>query len=228
MNRGLVSWLASKAEKQGETPTGSLRLKPNAALCVGVTGRLTLCPSCRGRTGRTSTSGGQAEVQSKDHNAITMNTIKMNGNLRSELDQGRAHSTASVGPGWVGLGRALRSWGMFLALTSLGWAGDPSGRWTWEIKGPQGQTLKSELQLSWKDAVLSGTVNNRAGKTAIQEATFKDDRVIFKVVRDVRGRTIVTQYDGRLEGDRLTGTVKTVLREDRPFTVTWDARRVEP
>jgi hypothetical protein len=157
-----------------------------------------------------------------------MNTINMHDPLYSQRNQTGAQSTVWAGPGWVGLGKALRTWGLFLALTSLGWAGDPSGRWTWEIKGPQGQTLKSELQLSWKDAVLSGTVNNRAGKTAIQEATFKDDRVVFKVVRDVRGRTIVTHYDGRLEGDRLTGTVKTVLREDRPLTIAWDARRVEP
>jgi hypothetical protein len=157
-----------------------------------------------------------------------MNIINMNETLCSKLDQGREYLASRPDPRWVGLGKALRAWGLFLALTSLGWAGDPSGRWSWELKGPQGQTLKSELQLSWKDAVLSGTINNRAGKTAIQEATFKDDRVVFKVVRDVRGRTIVTHYDGRLEGDRLTGTVKTVLREDRPLTVAWDARRVEP
>ena len=126
------------------------------------------------------------------------------------------------------IGRGLRVLALSVwVVVTAAWAqaGDPSGKWTWEMKGPQGRSLESTLTLVWKAPDLTGTIDNRAGKVAIQQAKFSDETVVFTVEREFRGRKFVTHYEGKLDGDRITGSVKTTGRDERPVTLPWEARR---
>jgi hypothetical protein len=115
------------------------------------------------------------------------------------------------------------------SLSALG--ADPSGTWKFENQGPKGGSLESTLALQWKDNRLTGTIENRAGKVEITEATFANDEVGFNVIRKIgrgfRKRTFTISYTGKLENDTITGTIETVGRGEKPVSVPWEATRQE-
>ena len=48
----------------------------------------------------------------------------------------------------------------------------------------------------------------------IQDGTFKDGQVKFKIVRDFGGRQSVTTYTGKIEGNSLKGKAETVMTSE--------------
>jgi hypothetical protein len=111
------------------------------------------------------------------------------------------------------------------------YAGDPTGTWKFGGEGPNGRSVDTTLVLKWQDNQLSGTVDNRAGKVAITNATFADDRVTFTVVRELgrgfRKQKITINYSGKLEGDTIKGTIETTGREKKPVSLSWEATRLK-
>jgi hypothetical protein len=85
--------------------------------------------------------------------------------------------------------------------------------------------------LKWHDNQLSGTIDNRAGKVAITNTTFADDRVAFTVEREIgrrfRKQKITVNYSGKLEGDTIKGTIETTGREKKPVSLPWEATRMK-
>jgi len=85
--------------------------------------------------------------------------------------------------------------------------------------------MQATLTLVWAEPTLTGTIQNQLGTTEISRARFENDQVTFTVVRKVRRREVVVHYDGKLEGDRIVGTIRTRGRGNKDITVPWDAAR---
>jgi hypothetical protein len=117
-------------------------------------------------------------------------------------------------------------------LTSIAtYAGDPTGTWKFGGEGPNGRTVDTTLTLKLENNQLSGTVDNRAGKVTITNATFADDQVAFTVVREFgrgfRKQKITLNYAGKLAGDTIKGTIETTGREKKPVSLPWAAQRTK-
>ena len=112
-------------------------------------------------------------------------------------------------------------------LTVSAFAADISGTWKWTAQGRNGpQEVTSTLAL--KDGVLTGTVSGRNGDAPIGDASLKDGKVHFTVTREFNGNKIVVKYDGKFEGDTITGTIERPGRDgDAPVTLEWKAARAK-
>lgn len=110
-------------------------------------------------------------------------------------------------------------------LTITAFAGDPSGTWKFKAEAPNGRNVESTLTLKWANNQLSGTIDNRAGKTEIKNARFAEDQVTFTVERKFRRQKFTINYAGKLEGDTIEGTIQTTGREKNPVSIPWSAQR---
>ena len=115
------------------------------------------------------------------------------------------------------------------ALSTLAFAGDPTGSWHWDMKGRNGNTMQATLDLALKDGALTGTSHSsRGGDTAISNATFKDDTVSFSVVREYNGNKFESKYSGKLAGDTIKGEITMPGRDGNTRTIEWNASRGAP
>lgn len=111
------------------------------------------------------------------------------------------------------------------ALTITAYAADISGTWKWTTQGRNGP-IEVTSTLTLKDGVLTGTVSGRMGDAPIGDASFKDGQVAFTVTREFNGNKIVIKYEGKFEGDSITGTVERPGRDGgAPVTTEWKATR---
>ena len=111
-------------------------------------------------------------------------------------------------------------------LSVAAFAADISGSWKWTAQGRNGP-MEAHATLALKDGVLTGTVSGRMGDAPIGEASLKDGLVHFTVTREFDGNKIVIKYDGKFEGDTITGTIERPGRDgDAPLTLEWKATRV--
>ena len=110
-------------------------------------------------------------------------------------------------------------------LSVAAFAADLTGNWKWTTQGRNGpMEVTAKLQL--KDGALTGTVSGRMGDAPIGDATCKDGKVAFTVTREFNGNKIVVKYDGKFEGDTITGTIERPGRDgDAPLTLEWKASR---
>jgi hypothetical protein len=111
-------------------------------------------------------------------------------------------------------------------LTISAHAADITGTWKWTSQGRNGP-VESTAQFAVKDGALTGTVTGRMGDAPIGNASLKDGQVAFTVTREFNGNTIVIKYQGKFEGDTITGTIERPGRDgDAPVTLEWKATRV--
>ncbi len=62
------------------------------------------------------------------------------------------------------------------------------------------------LKLKLEGDVLTGAMLGRNGQeTPIQDGTYKDGAVSFKVVRERNGQKITTKYAGKVSDDTIKG-----------------------
>lgn len=109
-------------------------------------------------------------------------------------------------------------------------AGDPTGTWTFKAEGKE-RSLESTLTLKWENDQLTGTMDSRAGKAEIRNAKFVDDQLSFTVERTIgkrlRKKTFIVNYEGKLEGDAIRGTLQMTGRDKQPVSLSWEAQRVK-
>lgn len=111
-------------------------------------------------------------------------------------------------------------------LTITTFAADLTGNWKWTAQGRNGP-METTAQLVLKDGAPSGTISGRMGDVAIGDASFKDGKIAFTVTREFNGNTFVIKYEGRFEGDEITGTIERPGRDGgTPTKVEWKATRV--
>jgi hypothetical protein len=97
---------------------------------------------------------------------------------------------------------------------------DASGKWEWSVSGPHGDiTITAEF--THKEGALTGTVTARGNPAPISSASVKDGVVKFTVIR---GEGYEVYYSGKLEGDRITGTMDRPGPEGRDV-IPWNATR---
>jgi hypothetical protein len=111
-------------------------------------------------------------------------------------------------------------------LTASAVAADISGNWKWMMQGRNGP-VEAHATLALKEGTLTGTVTGRMGEAPIGEASFKDNVVHFTVTREFNGNKIVIKYDGKLEGDTITGKIERpgFNEHDSAVILEWKATR---
>lgn len=115
-----------------------------------------------------------------------------------------------------------------ICLTSvLAFAGDPTGTWKWSVTGRDGQPREVTLKLELKDGQLTGSMSGFRGDTPISDASFKDDQIAFSVVREFNGNKFETKYQGKLDGDTLTGSSEGAGRDGQVMKREWTATRAK-
>lgn len=115
-------------------------------------------------------------------------------------------------------------------LTAAAFAAEasPAGVWKWMVHGRQGQGFEQTLTLDYKDGKLSGTLQGRQGvaDTSISDASFANGQVKFAVTREFNGNKFTTKYDGKLEGDAITGVFERPgMNGGTPAPSEWHATR---
>jgi hypothetical protein len=105
-------------------------------------------------------------------------------------------------------------------------ADDPTGTWKWSVTfGDQTREVTLKLKLEG-DKLTGAMVGRNNQETAIEEASFKEGEVSFKVTRDRQGQKIVTKYSGKLSGDTIKGKTETD-RNGQVRSRDWEAKRSE-
>jgi hypothetical protein len=134
--------------------------------------------------------------------------------------------------------KSLRLFAVLLAACCISLAAfaadaSPAGTWKWTVQGRQGGAgFDQTLKLDYKDGQLTGTLLGVQGSqfslpdTPIADASFKDGQIKFAVTREFGGNKVTTKYDGKLEGDTITGTSERPnLQGGEPVKREWQARR---
>ncbi len=84
-------------------------------------------------------------------------------------------------------------------------ASGPTGTWKYSYT-VNGQERETTLKLKQDGEKLTGTITGRDGKESpIEDGTYKDGTVTFKVTRERNGEKFVMTYTGKVEGDTLKG-----------------------
>jgi hypothetical protein len=102
-------------------------------------------------------------------------------------------------------------------------ADNPTGTWKWETE-VNGQKRESTLKLKLDGDKLTGASVRGDQETPIEEATFKDGTVTFKVTRDRNGVKTTRKYTGKLDGDTIKGKIESE-RDGQVQTMDWEAKR---
>lgn len=121
---------------------------------------------------------------------------------------------------------------LFVTVAAFAADASPAGTWKWTVQGRQGgQGFEQTLKLDYKDGKLTGTVlgaqrgNFNIPDTDISDASFKDGVVKFSVSREFNGNKFTSKYEGKLEGDTITGKSETPGRDGQSTSREWVAKR---
>ncbi len=105
---------------------------------------------------------------------------------------------------------------------------NPTGTWKWSVPGRGGNTREVTLKLKMDGDKLTGAMPGRGGQeTAIEDGSYKDGTVSFKVTREGRNnQKITTKYSGKLSGDTIKGKME-FERMGEAQSVDWEAKRAK-
>lgn len=117
----------------------------------------------------------------------------------------------------------------FIGLTGTARAekkASPAGTWKWTSTFG-GQKRERTLKLKLDGDKLSGGLAGRDNKdTPIEDASYKDGQVSFKVTRERDGKKFTTKYSGKLSGDTIKGKAESEI-DGKPQSRDWDAKRAK-
>jgi hypothetical protein len=112
----------------------------------------------------------------------------------------------------------------FAGTLSAAEKGDPTGTWKWTTM-INDQSRESTLNLKLEKDKLTGTMLGRNNQeTPIEDATFKDGEVAFKVTRERNGQKFTIKYKGKLDGDTIKGQTE-FERDGQARNRDWEAKR---
>lgn len=102
-----------------------------------------------------------------------------------------------------------------------------TGTWKWEFTRDNGEKMEFSLKFKEENQKLTGvSISPNGSETEIAEGKTKDNEISFKVSRERDGRTIVAKFQGKIEGDTITGKIQSDFSgEDR--TYDWLAKRAK-
>jgi hypothetical protein len=138
------------------------------------------------------------------------------------------------------LNRNLLSWFTRIALCAVLMAGatayaedsksDAAGTWTWAARGRNGGPDRTNtLTLQLENSKLTGKLaapgrGGQVNETAITEGKLEGGGISFLIVREFNGNSITNKYDGKIEGDKIHGTIH-FTRNGEDQSRDWEASR---
>jgi hypothetical protein len=85
---------------------------------------------------------------------------------------------------------------------------DPTGTWKWTVEFG-GQQREQTVKLKLDGDKLTGALLGRNNQeTPIEDGTFKNGEVSFKVTRERQGQKTTTKYTGKVMGDTIKGKME--------------------
>lgn len=135
-----------------------------------------------------------------------------------------------------------------LAISEVRAADKITGTWSWAQQGRRGgaepaadaPVRKTTLKLKADGEKLTGTIAAPAGgrgggggaaaaapaPTEISDGKVKGDEISFSVKREFNGNAMVMKYNGKVEGDKITGKIEAPGRNGgEPTSRDWTATR---
>lgn len=111
-----------------------------------------------------------------------------------------------------------------LAGVSLAEDVNPTGTWKWSVTFGD-QTREFTLKLKLDGDKLTGTMTGRNNEeTPIEDASYKDGEVSFKVTRERNGQKFVIKYKGKVSADTIKGKSE-FDRNGEKQERDWEAKR---
>jgi hypothetical protein len=101
---------------------------------------------------------------------------------------------------------------------------DPTGTWKWSVTF-NNQTRELTLKLKLEGDKLTGSMLGRDNQeTPIEDASYKDGEVAFKVTRERNGQKFTIKYKGKVKDGTIKGTSE-FERQGQTQTRDWEAKR---
>jgi hypothetical protein len=117
----------------------------------------------------------------------------------------------------------------FVGLIGVARAEDkpnPTGTWKWTVKFGE-QELNFTLKLKAEGDKLTGTLSGpRDTESKVEDGTYKDGEVAFKVTREFNGQKVVIKYKGKVSGDTIKGKSE-FDRDGETRSRDWEAKRAK-
>jgi hypothetical protein len=102
----------------------------------------------------------------------------------------------------------------------------PTGTWKWTVKFND-QELNFTLKLKAEGDKLTGSLSGpRDQESKIEDGTYKDGEVAFKVTRERNGQKFVIKYKGKVSGDTIKGKSE-IDRNGETMSRDWEAKRAK-
>jgi hypothetical protein len=105
-----------------------------------------------------------------------------------------------------------------------------AGTWTWATPGRNGGPDRTNtLTLKIGDSKLNGKLaspgrGGQVNETVISEGKIEAEAISFVVVREFNGNSIKNKYTGKIDGDKIHGTVQ-FTRNGEDQSRDWEASR---
>ena len=112
--------------------------------------------------------------------------------------------------------RAQRTALAVASLVAVAAMADPNGIWIVSMQTPAGERT-NELTITPDDTGHTATISSPRGTRELGEVQVDGDNVGFVARIDTPAGGMEMVYSARVEGDTMTGTVRTP-RGERPFT----------
>ena len=115
-----------------------------------------------------------------------------------------------------------------LALSGVVRADDkssPTGTWKYTTDR-NGTSVDVTMKLKVEGDKVTGTVTVMDMETKIEDGTFKDGEVSFKIIRDAGGNKLEIKYKGKVTGDTFKGK-RELERDGMPNSREFEAKRVK-
>lgn len=101
----------------------------------------------------------------------------------------------------------------------------PTGTWKWSVTAG-GTVLETKLTLKRDGDRLTGVLTDPEGQEApIEEATYEDGELSFKVARERNGQAITTRFSGKVSAETITGQIESPGRGSATVSRPWAAKR---
>jgi hypothetical protein len=106
-------------------------------------------------------------------------------------------------------------------------AADATGSWKWTIQTPDGDSIDMSAKLKQDGEKLSGVFLDGFDQKSfdIKDGKVKNGEVSFTVIRPFNDDTITVNYDGKLSGDTIKGTLEVKFGDQDPTKNDWEAKR---
>jgi hypothetical protein len=110
-----------------------------------------------------------------------------------------------------------------VAATAL--AADVAGTWTWSTKTKKGKEIQSTLTLKTEGGKLSGELRRGKKSVEISNGKVDGDEISFEVNAQRNDQEVVQKFAGKVEGDKITGTMSGGRPGGGGKSREWEAKR---